>query len=110
MPSQYGAQVAVTDDGDVVLTVTGELDLAVADDLVELITAAGIGARIVNLEIGDVTFIDSTGIRALVDGGRTINDWGGRLRIRSRSYQVNRVLELTGLGSTNPMFDVVPDP
>lgn len=104
---QFGAIVGEGDGGDVYVALHGEIDVAVVDDLAEIIAAAGIGGRIVHLDLRDISFIDAGGVQTLVRCGLALEEGGGRLRIGGRSHQVARVLELCGYGLTNAAFDVV---
>jgi anti-anti-sigma factor len=55
------------------------------------------GATIVVLDLGDVDFIDSSGIRVIVRTGRRLNDAGGRLLVENTSGATQRILEVTGI-------------
>jgi anti-sigma B factor antagonist len=80
------------------LKVEGELDLAVADRLKERIAASG--GRPVLVDLGECTFIDSTGIAVVLLARRG----GGRVAIHSPSEQVMRVLEVSGLTGDGVVF------
>jgi anti-sigma B factor antagonist len=93
---------AARTDGDAPRTwrieLHGELDLDTAPELTEQLDAVtNRGAVLVIVDLGDVTFLDSSGLRALVNGARTIEESGGRLLIEGASGAVARVLELTDL-------------
>lgn len=76
----------------------GELDLDTAPALSEqLDQLVRDGALLVIVGLADVTFLDSSGLRALVHGARTVEEGGGRLLIEGASGAVARVLELTDL-------------
>ena len=86
-------------DGDAaVVRVVGELDLATAPQLRELLVAlvAG-GSRHVTLDLADLAFIDSTGLKVFVAGLERLRDCGGDLALRSPSPAALRVFEITGL-------------
>lgn len=53
------------DDGVVRVAVTGEVDVATADDLYQSITDAAESVAEVVVDLADVTFCDSSGIGAL---------------------------------------------
>ena len=57
-------------DGDVRLTLDGELDLSTVEKLDDAVAIALTGgqARRLIVDLGCVTFCDSTGVRALVEG------------------------------------------
>lgn len=93
---------AARPDGDTPRTwrieLNGELDLDTAPALTEqLDDLAQKGALLVIVGLTDVTFLDSSGLRALVHGARAIEEAGGRLLVDGASGAVARVLELTDL-------------
>lgn len=104
---EFGAIVGEADGGDVLIAVHGEIDVAVTDQLADIIAAAGAGGRVVHLDLREVGFIDAAGVQTLLRCGLALERGGGRLRIGGRSHQVARVLELTGYGLTNAAFDVI---
>jgi anti-anti-sigma factor len=84
-------------DGLAVVTVAGDVDLASADRLSdELEDALQKGASLV-VDVGGVTFIDSTGLNVLVQAHRAAHDGGGDLRLRRPSRMLLRLLEITRL-------------
>ena len=76
----------------------GELDVATADQLARTLEPVieG-GATLVVLDLSDVTFLDSSGLRTIVRGATALEDQGGRLVVDGASPAVSRVLEVTGL-------------
>ena len=84
-------------DGTSRVIVTGEVDLAVEEPFVaevDSVAAARDGSGAVVLDLGGVTFLDSSGVRALI---RLRQRHGERLRLGELSTPVRRVLEITGL-------------
>jgi anti-anti-sigma factor len=82
----------------VVLRVGGELDLAGAPRLGEAVQAVQESAdAALVIDLSGVTFMDSTGVRALVDAGRVCRESGRPLALLSPSPQVTRVLDLVDL-------------
>jgi anti-sigma B factor antagonist len=79
-----------------VVTASGEIDLSTAEAFGrELERALAGGAQSVVLELERVSFIDSTGLTALL---KEIERSNGRLRVvRSLSPAVKRTLEVSGL-------------
>jgi anti-anti-sigma factor len=49
------------------------------------------------VDLGRVTFLDSSGVRALVDADRLARAGGGRLHLHAAAPCVEKVLELTGV-------------
>jgi anti-sigma B factor antagonist len=85
--------------GDVVVVrPAGELDLATAPALrAALEAAATLGLARVMVVLTDVTFLDSTGLGAIVHGWRFAADGGVSLTLSDPSPSVQRVLTITGL-------------
>jgi anti-sigma B factor antagonist len=82
------------------LVLTGEIDLAVAPDLIELGTVS-IGeptTKTLFIDLEAVTFIDSTGIGALVQLHNTAEAADRRLTLRHIPARVRQVLTISGLG------------
>lgn len=109
-PSEQHAGMLVLQtsrDGNTrIIELRGELDLANADALeVELNHALGDGACEIVVDMGELTFIDSTGIALLVAAlGRGGAD--GRLRfVPSQAPAVTRVLKLTGIEERLPLVE-----
>ncbi len=86
-------------DGDRLLVmVAGELDLTTAPDLEELLLAS---APYVDLELdlAELAFIDSSGLRLLLaERERALRD-GGRLLVKGAQGSVARVFSISGLDS-----------
>jgi anti-anti-sigma factor len=81
------------------VTVVGEIDAANCDQLQAALAAAPISAPEVpvHVDLGGITFIDSSGLRALISGQAAITDAGGSMRVTALSDNVRRLFEITGL-------------
>lgn len=97
--AQLTLDLADRDDGGVVITVAGEIDSSNCDRLQELLREQGAagGAVAVDVDLSGVTFIDSSGLRALLVGQQAINATNGSLRVSNPSDNVRRLFEITGL-------------
>lgn len=94
-------------DGIAGLAVSGDLDISGVEEL--LSTAGSLldaGADVVELDLSGVTFIDSSGLGALVRLKKTVVAAGGQLRLVDVPRPVARILELTGL---TDLFDDRPE-
>lgn len=87
-----------TDPQRTVLRVVGSIDIASRDRLTAA-AAQAVSDAIPELvlDVAGVTFMDSTGIGALINLAGDLNDAGGRLVLRRPSHAVRRILEVAGL-------------
>ncbi len=106
-----GLAIETRENGDdLELRVTGELDLSTSPQLARALTEAGGGtATSITLDLGGVTFIDSSALRVLVLSGRALSQDGCELRIGPRSEMVARVLAMTSLDKGGDAFVVLPE-
>lgn len=95
------------DDNTVVISLSGEVDLATApalhDALEEIVVHQG--NLSVRVDLTGVTFMDSTGLNSLVVGLRDLRERGGHLAITNPRPAIVRLFELTGLSA---VVDVTP--
>jgi anti-sigma B factor antagonist len=92
-------------DGPAVLVVSGEVDLAVAEELrtaAEAAAASSAGRGVV-FDLSAVTFLDSTGLGALVSVRNSVVESGAPVVVRHPSASVMKVFKITGLAD---VFDV----
>ena len=83
----------------IVLSVTGEIDVATADDLrdIGLGVLQSLQCETLCADLSAVTFMDSTGLGALIALRTAAVDNGRTLVIRNPSVATTRLFELTGL-------------
>lgn len=89
------ATVGDGSDGGLVVTIAGEVDLSVVDEMREVILPALADAPDVAMDLSGVEFLDSSGITLLLEIGRK----AGVVTVRALSEPARMVLEATGLGS-----------
>ncbi|MGI8803485.1 MAG: STAS domain-containing protein [Solirubrobacteraceae bacterium] len=91
--------IDTVDDGDTVrLVVRGELDLATAPRLSErLAEIEATAAPLIVIDLTGVPFIDSTGLRALLEADFRSRENGSRLRMTEGCAQAQRLFELAGV-------------
>lgn len=93
----------------VVLHLAGDLDVATAPVLQQAL--AGIiedqGNLAVQLDLRDMTFVDSTGLSVLIGALRRLREKGGRLTLANLRPQTRKVFDIVGLSA---MFDIGPEP
>lgn len=89
-----------------VIRAVGEVDLSTTSELQAQFDALPESSKVVVVDLSQVTFLDSTGLNALVSAQK-------RLRMRSDDHelrlvvtqpQILKVLEITGLSDVFPIF------
>jgi anti-anti-sigma factor len=98
--------IEVDPDGDA-LTVraTGELDIATTAPLEQALRGAFEGdAASIILDVAELRFIDSMGLRTLLWAAERSRENGVSLGVRCGSGAVHRLIESTGMGRTLPLI------
>jgi anti-sigma B factor antagonist len=92
------------------LAPSGELDIASAPEFEQAIAEATAqpGAELV-LDLRELTFMDSTGLRALAQTNARADQADFVLSIVRGPRQIERVLEISGLAELLPLVDAPPD-
>src|SRR4051794_40601086 len=107
-PMADALQLSSTDvDGGHRVTVSGEVDMATAPQLAEYLVQFAGGD--VHVDLSAVTFLDSSGLSALVASQKRIERSGGQLVIHGTSPLVDHVIEVTGLDHYLHVDADVPD-
>ncbi|MFB7175712.1 STAS domain-containing protein [Streptomyces sp. NPDC056254] len=78
-----------------VLTVAGELDMDTAQDLTEAADAIELHGQTLTLDLSAVTFIDSSGLNALLALRHRVHLAGGILELAGLCDQALHLLDLT---------------
>jgi anti-sigma B factor antagonist len=81
----------------------GEGSVVLRDEIRELL---GKGEKKILLNLGDVTYIDSSGIGELVSAFTTVRNQGGELKLLNLTKKVHDLLQITKLYT---VFDVKDD-
>ncbi len=85
-------------DGTAVVRLGGRLDLLSAAEVKQQLTQAVAGGhRRLVVDLGEVDFVDSSGLGTLVGGLKAARIAGGDLRIARPNDQARTILELTTL-------------
>jgi anti-anti-sigma factor len=87
-------------DAEITLDVSGDVDAATAGLLEGEVRAAFFGspeATTMVLDLSQVGFMDSSGLRVIIAALRTTQERGGTLRVRNPSPAVAQLLEVTRL-------------
>ena len=80
----------------------GEGSSTLRDSLKELVTK---GDKKILLNLGDVTYIDSSGIGKLVSGFTTVTNSGGSLKLLGLNKRVKDLLQVTKLYTVFEAFE-----
>ena len=97
-----------TGDERVTFTPRGELDLATAPELeTQVLSAVREGDRAVVLDLRELTFMDSTGVRTIVAAHQIAEETGHALRVvrPPRGSAVSRVIEISGIDEALGLVD-----
>lgn len=98
-----GIESGTDDTGRSVVRVSGAIDVQSRGALLTAARAAlETDAPGLVLDLGEVTFLDSTGIGALVELGHDAEDAQVGYALRDPSPRVIRILQMTGLGDAWP--------
>jgi anti-sigma B factor antagonist len=100
----------VRDKGRLQIVPCGELDIATAGQLelaVDDATADAVPELV--LDLRELTFMDSTGLRTLAQANAKATQAGTALWIWRGPRQIDRVLEISGLGPLLPLADAPAD-
>jgi anti-anti-sigma factor len=93
-------------EGAALIVLTGEVDLATSGQFREIVDAARAERpRILVADLTEVSFIDSTMLRELLDAHRTLGEGGSRFVVAGAQPTVTRLLDLTG---TAKLFELSP--
>jgi anti-sigma B factor antagonist len=98
-------EVLVSTGGDAVrVAPVGEVDMATAEGLQERVDALlAKGCSRLVLDLHGVTFMDSTGVRVVLDLVRRAEQGPWKLSVAAMPYAVRRVFELSGVLESVPL-------
>ncbi|MCS7044649.1 MAG: STAS domain-containing protein [Bryobacteraceae bacterium] len=80
----------------------GEGSSAFRDTIKELVNK---GQKKILVNLGEVTYIDSSGIGELVSGYTTVSNAGGQLKLLNLTKRVHDLLQITKLYTVFEVFD-----
>jgi len=80
-----------------VVVLSGDCDLSARDRMTALLLAAVDDAPVVAVDLAGVTFMDSSGLHALITAHQSAQRRGRQLYVRGATGVVGALLELTGL-------------
>jgi len=90
-----------------VLPLEGEIDLHVSPGVAEsLRTIIAKKPKVVVVDLTKVTYFDSSGLAALIEGMQKVQEYGGRLALAGVQESVTHILEIARL---DQVFQIFPD-
>jgi anti-sigma B factor antagonist len=89
--------------GYVVVTVAGEVDIATVAQLRERLAALAVSGVPLVADLDQVSFIDATGLGALVGAAREAAEHGTSLHLVCAQPQTRRLFRVTGLDRQIPL-------
>jgi anti-anti-sigma factor len=102
MTDQRGGPLSVDVDTSGAFVVHGDIDIAGGPTLESYVMRSEDGAPIV-LDLRDVAFIDSSGLRTLLTATRWARQRNTSVRLRNVGAAVRRMLDITG---TSGQFEI----
>jgi anti-sigma B factor antagonist len=97
-PEQHLQIATQRDDGTAVVRASGELDAYTSDQLARAVTTVvASGAKAVELDVAELLFVDSAGLRAILAARDEAVRGGVAFELAGAREQLVRLLELTGL-------------
>ena len=106
-PKEFEVTVESAGEEVLVARVSGDLDLATSPRFSEALAAAPAARRVV-IDLTDCTFLDSSGVRALVQAVREIPEGERRVDVVA-GPAILRVLEITGVDRMVPVHRTAED-
>jgi anti-anti-sigma factor len=97
LDEQFQLDASAAEPGTVVLRVIGELDTLTADQLPQTVAAQPSPVTRCVVDLGECTFIDSSGIRGLLLCQRELAA-GGVLELINVNAKLERTLTIAGVG------------
>lgn len=97
--------VAETQGDQVLVRVRGEVDLSWSQQIRKTILDSLLATGVVGVELSEVSYIDSSGIAALVEGFQTARGKGQTFALVAASPAVKAVLQLARLDRVFVMVD-----
>ena len=91
--------ILTTGEGELTVKLCGEIDHHSVKEMREEIDLAieRDGPRLLILDFGGVTFMDSSGIGLVMGRFRLMNETGGKIKIQNTPAHMRKVMRLAGL-------------
>lgn len=97
-PNRFAIHLREVDERSVRIGVDGEIDMITAPSFGQVLRTQVSARRNVVLDLSRTTFMDSSGLRVVIDGMRRSRRHGGRLILEPEvPHQIRRLFEITGV-------------
>ncbi len=90
------------------LAFEGDLDVMTVEEAGDAVRDAQAGGATVVLDFRGLRFMDSSGLRVVLEAQRRAGDGGGRLLVAPGEGAVRRVFDLSGIGDLVELVDAPP--
>ena len=101
----FSVEVVAGDDGRVVVTPRGELDMATQAELRAALEVARRSGDVV-LDLGILRFIDTSGLRLILETAEAARKDGFRFAVLRGSSEVQRLFDVAGVADLVPFQDL----
>ena len=109
-PLQLELSCQIDGDGNQIVSVTGELDIATAEQayiyISDVIDASETGPAPVSVDLSGLTFCDASGLGVLARTARHARQAGRQLRLTAARPSLLKIMRITGLDRAFP--ELVP--
>ncbi len=97
--TNFSTTQRTVNDGVLRLAISGEVDISTADFLTDAITNVIVAGHVAELiiDLDQVTYLDSTGISALIRGHHLAAAFGIAYLVSNPHDMVHKVLDITGV-------------
>jgi anti-sigma B factor antagonist len=106
-PTRPFSAVAAPTDYGLLVTVTGELDIATAPQLREALTARPAEDGLMVVDLTPLTFMDSTGLSEIVRTANAVEAARRRFAVVCPPGPARLLFEVTGLDEQLPLYDTL---
>jgi anti-sigma B factor antagonist len=90
-----------------VLPLEGEIDLHVSPEVAEsLRTMIAKKQKVIVVDLTKVTYLDSSGLAALIEGMQKVQEYGGKFALAGAQESVQHIFEIARL---DQVFQIFPD-
>jgi anti-anti-sigma factor len=101
----FSVDVVTADDGRVVITPSGELDMATQGELRAVLERAAAESSAVTLDLGELRFLDTSGLRLILETAEASRRDGFAFSVLPGAEPVQRLFAIAGVTDLVPFDD-----